>query len=130
MHYGKAIKIVRAAHGLKQRELAERLSIGPSQLSLIEAGKRQPSIGVLDEIASALQVPPHLLTVLASEPNDIDKRIDPKHMADLAKSLLELLVASGETGAVAGTKQVKPRATKQKKTRENEAKLRRAKRDG
>ena len=109
MNYGKAIKIVRAAHGLTQRDLAERLSIGPSQLSLIEAGKRQPSVGVLDEIASVLEVPPHLLTVLASEPGDIDKRIDPKHMGDLAKSLLELLVASGEQPM---TKQAKQRKLK------------------
>lgn len=124
MHYGKAIKIVRAAHGLKQRELAERLSIGPSQLSLIEAGKRQPSVGVLDEIALALQVPPHLLTVLASEPSDIDKRIDPKQMSDLAKSLLELLVASGET-AVPRTKQ---KTTPQTKATGSQPKLKRGKR--
>ena len=96
MNYGKAIKIVRTAHGLSQRDLADRLSIGPSHLSLIEAGKRQPSLSVLDEIASELRVPPHLLTVLASEPDDIDQRIDPKHLGDLAKSLLELLVGSGE----------------------------------
>ena len=92
MNYGKAIRIVRAARGLTQRELAGRLTIGPSQLSLVEAGKRRPSIGVLDEIASAMQVPPHLLTVLASEPDDIEKRIDPTQLAELATSLLELLV--------------------------------------
>jgi transcriptional regulator with XRE-family HTH domain len=112
MNYGKAIKIVRAAHGLTQRDLAERLSVGPSQLSLIEAGKRKPSLDVLDEIASALQVPPHLLTVLASEPSDIDKRIDPKHLADLAKSLLELLVASGDQPTLPMTKQAKHRKLK------------------
>ena len=49
MNYGKAIKIVRTAHGLTQAELTERLSIGPSHLSLIEAGRRQPSLRVLGE---------------------------------------------------------------------------------
>jgi transcriptional regulator with XRE-family HTH domain len=112
MNYGKAIKIVRAAHGLTQRELAARLSVGPSALSLIEAGKRQPSVGVLDEIASVLHVPPHLLTVLASESNDIDKRIDPRQLADLAKSLLELLVASGEQPTLPISKQAKHRKLK------------------
>jgi transcriptional regulator with XRE-family HTH domain len=96
MNYGKAIKIVRAAHGLTQSELAERLTIGASHLSLIESGKRQPSVKVLDEIATALEVPPHLLTVLASDPRDIAKRADPQQVAELARSLLELLVSSGE----------------------------------
>ncbi len=36
MNYGKAVKIVRAAQGLTQSELANRLSIGASHLSLIE----------------------------------------------------------------------------------------------
>lgn len=96
MNYGKAIRIVRTAHGLTQLELADRLSIGPSHLSLIEAGKRQPSLRVLDEISTALDVPPHLLTLLASEPEEIEKRVDPKQIAELARSLLALLVSSGE----------------------------------
>jgi transcriptional regulator with XRE-family HTH domain len=96
MNYGKAIKIVRTAHSLSQNELAERLSIGASQLSLIEAGKRQPSLKVLDEISKALGVPPHLLTLLASGPSEIDRKADPKQIAELARSLLELLVSSGE----------------------------------
>ena len=54
MNYGRAIKIVRTAYGLTQSALAERLSIGTSQLSLIEAGKRQPSVRVLHEIVKPL----------------------------------------------------------------------------
>ena len=96
MNYGKAVKIVRTAHGLTQSDLADRLSIGASHLSLIEAGRRQPSVKVLEEIATALDVPPHLLTLLASEPGEIEKRVDPKQLAELARSLLDLLVASGE----------------------------------
>jgi transcriptional regulator with XRE-family HTH domain len=96
MNYGKAVKIVRAAQGLTQSELANRLSIGASHLSLIEAGKRQPSLKVLDEISAALDVPPHLLTLLASDPEEIEKRVDPKQIGELARSLLGLLVSSGE----------------------------------
>jgi XRE family transcriptional regulator, regulator of sulfur utilization len=96
MNYGKAVKIVRTAHGLTQSELAERLSVGASHLSLIEAGKRQPSLRVLDEIAEALDVPPHLLTLLASDPEEIENHADPQQIAELARSLLALLVSSGE----------------------------------
>lgn len=97
MDYGKAIRIVRTAYGLTQGELAERLSVGSSQLSLIESGNRQPSLKVLDEVSNALGVPAHLLTLLASEPDDIDldnKKMAPE-IAELAKALLKLLVSAG-----------------------------------
>ena len=94
MNYGKAIKIVRTAHGLTQAELTEHLSIGPSHLSLIEAGRRQPSLRVLDEISAALGVPPHLLTLLSSGPEEVEAHADPKQIAELARSLLGLLVSS------------------------------------
>src|SRR3954447_12321108 len=96
MDYGKAIRVVRTAYGLTQAELAERLSIGTSQLSLIESGKRQPSLRVLDEVSVALRVPPHLLTLLASEPKDLDRAADQKEIADLATALLRLLISAGE----------------------------------
>jgi transcriptional regulator with XRE-family HTH domain len=96
MDYGKAIRMVRTAYGLTQAELAERLSIGKSQLSLIESGSRQPSLQVLDEVSIALNIPPHLLTLLASERKDLDKVEDEKALADLATALLKLLASTGE----------------------------------
>ena len=96
MDYGKAIRICRTAYGLTQAELAERLSIGASQLSLIEAGKRQPSVKVLEEVSGTLNVPPHLLTLLASAPADIDDPQNAPDIAELAKALLRLLVSAGQ----------------------------------
>lgn len=96
MKYGKAIKIVRTAYGLSQSALAERLSIGASQLSLIEANKRQPSLRVLHEVAASLDVPPHLLALLASAPEDLDEKADPKHVAELARALLRVLITVGD----------------------------------
>lgn len=96
MDYGKAVRICRTAYGLTQAELAERLSIGASQLSLIEAGKRQPSLKVLNEVSAALGVPPHLLTLLASDVADIDDPKNASEITELAKALLRLLVTAGE----------------------------------
>lgn len=96
MNFGRAIKVVRSAHGLSQFALAERLSIGSSHLSLIEANKRKPSLKVLDEIARALDVPTHLLMLLAAGPQDLGKEKDAKQVAELANSLLTLLVSAGE----------------------------------
>jgi XRE family transcriptional regulator, fatty acid utilization regulator len=95
MDYGKAIRVVRTAYGLTQTELAERLSIGSSQLSLIESGRRKPSLKVLDEVSSALRVPPHLLTLLASDPEDVEDKKNGSEIAELARSLLKLLVSAG-----------------------------------
>jgi transcriptional regulator with XRE-family HTH domain len=95
MNYGRAIRIVRSAFGLSQAQLADLLTIGPSQLSFIESGKRKPSLKVLGEVSTALEVPPHLLTLLASEPEDVK---DPRHateVSEMANSLLRVLVSGG-----------------------------------
>lgn len=96
MNYGRAIKIVRTASGLSQAELAERLSIGASQLSLIEAGKRQPSLKVIHEISDALKVPPHLITLLASGSKNLKEGVDAKDVEDLANALLRVMILAGE----------------------------------
>lgn len=96
MNYGRAIRIARTAHGLTQQELADRLSVGPSHLSLIEADKRQPSLGVLTEIAGALEVPLHLLTLLASDPSEFDDPKNAGQVVEVAKRLLHLLASAGE----------------------------------
>ena len=81
---------------MTQTALAERLSIGTSQLSLIEAGKRQPSMRVLQEISRAMSVPMHLLTLLASRPEDLVDEADPKVANELANAVLRLLVRVGD----------------------------------
>jgi transcriptional regulator with XRE-family HTH domain len=96
MKYGRALRIVRTARGLTKSELAKRLEISASYLSLIEAEKRVPSIGVLEEISSVLGIPPHLLTLLASEPSDLDDPASGEEVSKLAGSLLRLLIASDD----------------------------------
>jgi transcriptional regulator with XRE-family HTH domain len=94
-NYAKAFRIIRAAFGLKQSELAERMPITASQLSLIEAGKRQPSLKVVDALAAAVGVPAALISLLASAPGDVESRSD-DDTSDLARALLRLLVTAKE----------------------------------
>lgn len=91
--YAKAFRIIRAAFGLRQAELAARMPITASQLSLIEAGKRQPSLRVVDALAKAVGVPAALVTLLASTPDDVDSR-PVEDISDLARALLRLLVSA------------------------------------
>jgi transcriptional regulator with XRE-family HTH domain len=112
MDFGRAIRIVRTAHGLSKAELARRLTIGPSHLSLIERGKRTPSVEVLDEISTVLRIPPHLLALLASEPGDLDDPKNAPQVAELARSLVRVLVTAGEQPSLL----IPSRRTKKKKS--------------
>lgn len=57
MELSKAIKLMRTASGMKQKEVASKLSITPNYLSLVENGKREPSISFLKKLAALLNVP-------------------------------------------------------------------------
>lgn len=93
--YAKAFRIIRAAFGLRQSELAERMPITASQLSLIEAGKRQPSLRVVNGLANAVGVPAALISLLASTADDVESKSD-EDISDLARALLRLLVSVRE----------------------------------
>jgi len=58
---GRVIKVLRTAAGLKQKELAHLAGMNSNYLSLVEAGRRAPSVSVLRAIAKALNVPVSLL---------------------------------------------------------------------
>ena len=88
--YAKAFRVIRAAFGLQQAELAERIGISASQLCLIEKGKRQPSLRVIGRLASAMGIPTPLVTLLASHPEEIANQ----DVSDLARALLRLLVSA------------------------------------
>ena len=94
-NYAKAFRIIRAAFGLRQSELADRMPISASQLSLIEAGKRQPSVKVVNGLAKAVGVPAALITLLASTAEDVEGQPQ-EDIADLARALLRLLISAKE----------------------------------
>ncbi|MCH9694146.1 MAG: helix-turn-helix domain-containing protein [Gammaproteobacteria bacterium] len=91
-NFAKAFRVVRAAYGMQQSELAERIGISASQLSLIEKGKRQPSLKVIGNLSGATGVPTPLITLLASDPSDV---VD-QDFSGLANTLLRLLVNASE----------------------------------
>ncbi len=90
--FAKAFRVIRAAYGMQQAELALKIGISASQLSLIEKGKRQPSLKVVGGLASAVEAPISLITLLASDPGDIAD----EDISSLAAPLLRLLVNAPE----------------------------------
>lgn len=89
--YARAFRIIRAAFGLKQSELAARMDVSVSQLSLIEAGKRNATDKVITALASAVKVPVDLVSLLAASSDEISGASS-RSMASKATILLNLLV--------------------------------------
>lgn len=65
MTLGNAIKLIRTARNIKQRELASKVNVSPNYLSMIEANRRTPSITFLKKLALKLRVPAGLFLLWA-----------------------------------------------------------------
>lgn len=67
MTLGNAIKLIRTARNLRQRELASQLKVSANYLSMLEANRRVPSVTFLKKIAAKLQVPAGLFLLWSEE---------------------------------------------------------------
>jgi transcriptional regulator with XRE-family HTH domain len=57
MNLGQTAKLMRTASGLGQKEIAEQLGVTVNYMSLVENGKREPSLPFLRRLARVLHVP-------------------------------------------------------------------------
>lgn len=57
MELFKAIKLIRTASGMKQKDVAAKLGVTSNYISLLEHGKREPSISFLKRLGKLLGVP-------------------------------------------------------------------------
>ena len=74
---GSNMKIYRRAYGLSQAKLAELADTSTNYISAIEAGRRFPSVEILDKIALALGIDtPELFSIKYTQPDTGEKRID------------------------------------------------------
>jgi len=95
MNYGKAIKTIRAAKGISQKELGKSLELDTSYLSRIEKGERVPSTDMLEAIANKLGVPFYLFILLSSEKKDI-QAAGRDEIEIISKNLLNALIESSK----------------------------------
>lgn len=73
---GKRLKMVRVASGLKQKELANELSIPAPLLSMYEQGKREPSLAFLEKFAERFQLSMSQLFALIEDiPSESNKKV-------------------------------------------------------
>src|SRR6201984_1838509 len=55
--FGQRLRHLRRARGLTLAELGSRVGRAPSALSLLENGRREPKLSLIDALARALSVP-------------------------------------------------------------------------
>ncbi len=67
MAVGMGIRFVRIARRLSQRDLAQRAACSANYLSMIETGKKDPSLPLLERIAEVLGVPMSYLFAMGIE---------------------------------------------------------------
>jgi XRE family transcriptional regulator, regulator of sulfur utilization len=91
VNYAKALRVARAMADLQQKELAKLAGMDPSHISLIEMGKRKPSVRSVEKLSRALGIPNHLFTLLATESADL--RIgDAQYLKQATQSLARLML--------------------------------------
>jgi transcriptional regulator with XRE-family HTH domain len=57
-HFSTRLREARERLGLSQEEVARRSGVHPTEVSRIEAGKRDPRISTLCQLAKAVEVKP------------------------------------------------------------------------
>lgn len=92
MNIGKAIKMCRVQRNLTQAELAKKVGLSDSYISLMEQGKRDPSMSTIESIADALHVPLFILVFLASD--KVESELGEELTEKLSKMALTLIQRS------------------------------------
>ena len=85
--YTANIRRIRMSKNLSQAQLAEKIGISDSFMSLIETGKKWGSFQTLADIATALEVEPYELLL----PQNIGVGFDDSRTRDLMKRLRQNL---------------------------------------
>lgn len=71
------VKLFRVHKDLTQKQLAEILQIDQSYISMVENGRRFPSVKVINKIAGVLEVPVHyMFTQCQTVPDSLVKEVE------------------------------------------------------
>lgn len=96
MNTAKTLRILREMAGLRQRELAERVKVSENYLSLVENGKREPSLKFLQKVAEEFGIPTSVLVwdeLNADEISDPDLKQIAEKINDLYWSIIRRRLA-------------------------------------
>jgi transcriptional regulator with XRE-family HTH domain len=92
MNIGHALKVTRSAKNLSLETLAERAELSQSYLSMIESGKRKPTLSSIQKIATALGVPTPILLFLAADKGELEG-IDAETARRMSAAVMDVMRA-------------------------------------
>ena len=89
---GRNVKDMRNHLGLTQQVLAEKSDISIPFLAQIESGTRNPSLDVIEKLASALDIKPYQLLIEDDSERSMDRRSTISNYSnDLRKEITKLI---------------------------------------
>jgi transcriptional regulator with XRE-family HTH domain len=89
---GTTIRIIRQAKRISLGDLAKRAKVSIAFLSLLEHGRREPSLLVLRRLAKALEIPSEVLIIL-SQPRGGTLEAQGAESKRLTRSIVKLMDA-------------------------------------
>ena len=89
---GDRIKRARKRRGLTQEVLAERIDVERNTISMIETGKREPSLDVLVKIMNQLRVEPN--EIFCSDPYEMGN----DRTSSMVRDIIDVIRLYEETG--------------------------------
>ena len=66
----EALRLIRVFHDMKQNELAEKIGVSNSHISEIEAGKKQPSLELIERYSVQFGIPSSSILFFAENLDD------------------------------------------------------------
>lgn len=92
MDIGHALKVCRSAKKFSLEELAGRSGLSQSYLSMIESGKREPTLTSVQKISAAMGIPVTIVLFLASDDEEL-RGLDAETKSRLSDAVLEVMRA-------------------------------------
>jgi len=96
MSIGSTLKLLRVASDLRQSSLAKDLGVTANYLSLVESGKKEPSLTFLKKFAQTLNVPLGYFLWIALEDINLPEELALKEKTD--GLLVNILQKSNKNG--------------------------------
>jgi transcriptional regulator with XRE-family HTH domain len=90
MNYAKGLTFARTKAGVSKRQLAKMVGVDASYITHIEAGRKKPSLDIMEKVAEVLKLPMPLLVLLSADSNDL-LGASPEQAAILGVRLMDLL---------------------------------------
>lgn len=93
MNFGERLRFLREKEKMYQAELADKLGLAPSTISMYERGDRDPDTSTLSKLAEIFNVTVDYLLGRTDEPNtikEIDKKLKENNIHIAANSKVDL----------------------------------------